>query len=218
MSASNPPQITAGMRKLAVGNWVLFLLINAFCLSQSVGLPLPTDVSSRGTQPRNRRVHRPNLSTRKIKGVWRATRYATILGPTIAIFLYGRLYKLYEKYGPLVTAKLKEGLKHIVRNRDFSAPRKSLSLRTSQRETSPYSLQVANEIIRMMNRRLREDAVISRIQMDDDQYEFSRIPSDGEMRKMAEEVMGEVMNDGAGKFLAAADKNVVRRMVFRSIH
>lgn len=193
-------------------------LIALFCiLSLSAGLPLPTQSSPRSIQPTHRRPPHTKPTTRRITGVWRVTRYASILGPTIAIYLYGRLTKLYEKYGPIVTTQLKEVLKYASSNRGLSAPRQSLSLRSSRRETTPYSLQVANEVIRKMNRRLREDAVIARIQMDDDQYEFNRLPSGSEMRQMATEVMREVMNEGAGKFLAPNERYVVRKMVLRSI-
>lgn len=198
---------------------MLSALITVTCFSSiSVGLPLPVHTTWRKVHSQNLGSLRTRRPRHKIPGIWRTTRYASILGPTVAIFLYSRLNSLYERYEPILTTELKEGLRYLATNRDFSSGRRALSLRTSRSGTNPYSLKVANEVIRIMNRRLREHAVISRIQMDDDQYEFNRLPSDTDMRKIAAEVMRDVMDSGSGKFLPTEEKYVVRKMVLRSIH
>lgn len=198
----------------------MFLLSIAICIS-SFSQALPLSVRRNRLQKgyaQRLRTGDSKSARHGVPGVWRITKYASIMGPTVAIFLYGKLNSLYERYEPILSTELKEGLKQVVTNRDFSVRRRALSLHRNRGATNPYSLKVANEVIRIMNRRLREHAVISRIQMDDDQYEFNRLPSESEMRNIAEEVLKDVMQNGSGKFLPTEEKHVVRRMVMRSIH
>lgn len=92
-----------------------------------------------------------------------------------------------------------------------------MSLHTTRNDESSFAVAVANDVIRIINRRLREQAVISRIQMDDDPFEFTRELTQNELRAVAEDVLREVLRQGSGKFLEERDRHVVRRLVMRSI-
>lgn len=186
--------------------------------SFSDGLPVPVRGGWINSSSQNARKVRAKRFMRKVPGVWRITKYASLLGPTVAIFLYSRLSNIYEKYEPILTTELREALRNFATNREFSPPgRRSVSLRTGRSGNNPYVLKVANEVVRIMNRSIREHAVISRIQMDDDQYEFNRLPNGTELTQIAEEVIRDVMDTGSGKFLAEEEKDAVRKMVIRSI-
>lgn len=155
----------------------------------------------------------------KVPGVWRITRYASLVGPTVAIFLYGRLSRMYDQYQPFVTAKVKESLNNL-------ASRAELSLRDHgshllqplpNRTESPYATTVANEVIRLVNRQLRERAVISRIQMDDDQYEFLNQVNPSEVKILTEGILDEVLLTGPGKFLDDNGKKMVKLLVINAL-
>lgn len=153
----------------------------------------------------------------RVPGVWRITKYASLLGPTIAILLYDRLNHMYEKYEPFVTTKVKETLSNLT-NEFSRGSNGSISLHSvPEMRESPYTLKVANEVIRLVNRRLREMAVISRIQIDEDHYELKRMVRGPELTLIAEEVLGDVFNTGSGKFLDESEKKVVQRLVLRSL-
>lgn len=92
-----------------------------------------------------------------------------------------------------------------------------MSLHTTRNGESSFAVSVANDVIRIINRRLREQAVISRIQMDDDPFEFTRELTQHELRAVAADVLREVLRGGSGKFLEERDRPVVRRLVMRSV-
>lgn len=136
----------------------------------------------------------------------------------MAIFLYARLNQIYEKYEPIITTTVKETIRNLVTHGEFSpGTNSSIVLNPIPGRESPYALKVANEVIRLVNRRLREMAVISRIQIDEDQYEFKRMVQKPELKAIAEEVMAEVFDLGSGKFLSNSDKAIVRNLVKQSV-
>lgn len=79
------------------------------------------------------------------------------------------------------------------------------------------AVAVANDVIRVINRKLRERAVVSRIQMDDDALEFRRMLSKRELREIADEVIRKILREGSGTLLEERDKSVVRGLVLRAV-
>lgn len=77
---------------------------------------------------------------------------------------------------------------------------------------------VANEIIRLTNVRLRELAVVSRLQMDDDQYELSKSVSATHVRMTALRVMHYVLTKGSGRFLQPEEKIAVHALIASSVY
>lgn len=82
---------------------------------------------------------------------------------------------------------------------------------------NPFVLKIANEVIRLTNAKLREKAVVSRIQMDDDSYEFSKRQANSDVRDIAMRVVREVLARGSGKFLNDIEKKGVRVLIHQSV-
>lgn len=156
----------------------------------------------------------------RVTGVWPVTRVVSLFGPTIAIFIYEKARDVYERYEPIVNAAVLDfvqALHHAVQSPYTTRSTFWLSS-MPQSHTNPQVTHIANEIIRLTNVRLRENAVISRIQMDDDQYELSRDMSASDVRKTALKVMHNVLHIGSGKYLSPEDKSAVHALIASSIY
>lgn len=156
----------------------------------------------------------------RISGVWPVTKVVSLFGPTIAIFIYEKARDVYERYEPIVNAAVLEfaqALHHAV-NSPYTGRSTFWLSSMPQGHTNPQVTRVANEIIRLTNVRLRENAVISRIQMDDDQYELSRDMSASDVRKTAMKIMYSVLNAGSGKHLSSEEKSAVHALIASSVY
>lgn len=156
----------------------------------------------------------------RITGVWPVTKVVSLFGPTIAIFIYEKARDVYEKYEPVVNAAVldfAQALHHAVQS-PYTARSTFWLSSMPQSHTNPQVTRIANEIIRLTNVRLRENAVISRLQMDDDQYELSREMSTSDVRKTALKVMHSVLYAGSGKHLPPEDKSAVHALIASSVY
>lgn len=156
----------------------------------------------------------------RVTGVWTVTKIISLTGPTVAIFMCKKVRDVFERYEPLVSTNLMEMVRTLQ-----SETRSPLTVRgflwlsalPEDRENA-YVTKIANEVIRLTNARLRERAVISRIQMDEDQYEFSKRISGAEVRDIAYRVMEDVLGIGSGVYLTPVEKDKVRALVHRSVN
>lgn len=156
----------------------------------------------------------------RVTGVWPITKIVSLLGPTLAIFAYEKARRFYELYEPFISVAMIEfaqSVQHTSKSPYNAEPVVSLSS-MPQSQTSPHVTRIANEIIRLTNIRLRERAVISRMQMDDDQYEFSKNMSSSEVRGTAMQVMRGVLTSGAGQYLKNEEKIAVHALISSSIY
>lgn len=197
---------------------ILLLLMSASFLRLTTAVPIQTHVGRLHRLPGTvsplswmpRRGQRPK--------VWRITRYSSILGPTLAIFLYEMFNGVFEKYRPLAMNTVRQAWVDFREASEFSLRgRHAIPIHNAHNGESLFAMAVADDVIRIINRRLREQAVVSRIQMDDDPFEFTRELTQNELKAVAKEVLEEVLGAGSGKFLKEHDKNVVRRLVVRSV-
>ncbi|CAN8067379.1 unnamed protein product [Agarophyton chilense] len=143
----------------------------------------------------------------------------SLLGPTVSIYIYNKLYNFFEKHGPLLSAKLQTVVKKLNSNSESEPERNRLRSipKSLRKEDNPYVLKIANEVIRITNMRLREKAVVSRIQMDDDQYELSRKYAASDVARVAINVLEDVLESGSGVALDPKEKLAVRSMIKGSI-
>lgn len=193
--------------------------LTTFCFF-SITTQLPLSVAS---LPRLKSAHiqgvRPKGIPNHVGGVWRITRLSSLLGPSVAIYLYGKLGDAYEKYEPMVSTMIMGSIKdQSLRNNKRFLREKTPSFSSSnEMSQNAYVLKVANEIIRITNRTFREKAIVSRIQMDDDQYELTKDLSVSEVRSIALQVMENVLESGSGRFLLLTEKDDVRKLVQKCI-
>lgn len=156
----------------------------------------------------------------RVSGVWPITKIVSLFGPTMAIFLYEKARDFYELYEPFISAAMVEfaqSVQHATKTPYNSDGVLSLSSMPSS-PTNPRVTGIANEIIRLTNVRLRERAVVSRIQMDDDQYEFSKTMSASEVRNTAMQVMRNVLTRGSGQYLKDEEKGAVHSLISTSVY
>lgn len=156
----------------------------------------------------------------RISGVWPITKIVSLFGPTMAIFLYERARDIYELYEPFISAAMIEfaqSVQHATKTPYNSDTVLSLSSMPNS-PNNPHVTRIANEIIRLTNVRLRERAVVSRIQMDDDQYEFSKSMSASEVRNTAMHIMRNVLTRGSGQYLNDEEKAAVHSLISTSVY
>lgn len=147
--------------------------------------------------------------------VWLVTKLATLLGPTIAIHIYHLTYKLYEKHEPIISAGLNEMLSGMQTGWPlFPKLNHTDILKTTNGiAINSYVSRVAEEVIKHANGQLREQAIMSRMQMDDDQYEFRKGISSDEIREVTKYSLKQVLSQGAGKYLSSEDKRMVEILI-----
>ncbi|PXF50013.1 hypothetical protein BWQ96_00173 [Gracilariopsis chorda] len=162
---------------------------------------------------------RPARISDKIDGVWRITKVLSVLGPTVTLYLYNKFYNLCEKHGPIMSARIQAAMRALESDSDSGmATGRLRSISQSKRhKENPYVLKIANEVIRITNVRLREKAVVSRIQMDDDQYELSRRHAASDVTRITSRVLEDVLSNGSGTILNENEKAAVRAMIKGSI-
>lgn len=155
----------------------------------------------------------------KVDGVWRITKVLSVLGPTVTLYLYNKFYNLCEKHGPILSARVQAAMRALEFDSDSrmeSGRLRSIS-QSKRHQENPFVLKIANEVIRITNVRLRERAVVSRIQMDDDQYELSGRHTASDVVRITGRVLEEVLNDGSGAILNEKEKSAVRAMIRSSL-
>lgn len=133
------------------------------------------------------------------------------------MFLYEKFSDAYQKHEPFLQAMVEDYFEKLT-HRGELRDRKPLSLKLSARPLENiFVVTIARDIIRITNRHLREKTVISRIQMDDDEYDVSQRFLKTEIKDITKAVMDEVLQNGSGKFLNAEDKLAVRMVVSNSL-
>lgn len=195
--------------------------VNAAPLSIVPTNPVPVPEESRAVHSYNGNGKSSSSgSDGGVAGVWGITKIASLLGPTIAIALYDEAHHLYERYEPFITAAIIDAIQGLCGATNSPYMSKPVVWMSSMppSHSNPHVTRVANEIVRITNARLRERAVISRIQMDDDQYEFSKATSATEVRNTALRVLRAVLNSGSGQFLGSEEKAAVHALISSSIY
>lgn len=186
--------------------------------SISFSHPLPT-ASSIPSKFRSEMYEQALRTTsRKPVGVWKITKYSSILGPTVAIYLYKQVREIVERHEPFITAKIQDFVQRVAVGPETTAGASFNRPMPNGNFRNPYVMKIANEIVRIANRRLRERAVLSRIQMDDDQYEFSRHVSASDVKELIQRVTVEVLTCGAGQFLKPDEKKAVQILLSNSAY
>lgn len=197
-------------------------------LASAIPVPLHADNSahiSHSRSPSPSPVTQPdfNFPPRKPRGVWKITKVVSIFGPTVAIFIYDKAHNLYEHYQPFLQAAFIDFVQHLhaaVHSPYASKPLVWLSSMPAHDPTdfNPRVTAIANEIIRLTNLRLREHAVVSRIQMDDDHYELSTSLSSEHVKLTALKVMRAVLTNGSGRYLQQEEKIAVHALIASSVY
>lgn len=143
-----------------------------------------------------------------VPGVWRLTRIASLLGPTPAIFLYRHISQLCDEYEPRVRMVGRSIWRSFVpyAQPDFVGRPASVAVQYT-----------AKKILRVANQRLRERAMVSRMQMDDDQYEFMHGISYADVIDTTLRVQNEILEKGSAKSLTVSEKVDVRDIVFHAL-
>lgn len=176
--------------------------------------------SSNGGTTDQSHLYPGHHSDSHVAGVWPVTKIVSLFGPTIAIFIYGKARDAYERYEPFVNAAVldfAQTIHHAVQS-PYSGRAIVWLSSMPQSHANPEVTRTANEIIRLTNVHLREKAVISRIQMDDDQYELSRSMSATDVRNTALKVMRKVLQAGTGKRLTPDEKAAVHALIASSVY
>lgn len=147
--------------------------------------------------------------------VWLVTKLATLLGPTIAIQLYHIIYNLYERHEPIISAGLNEMLSGMQTGWPLFPKLNHTDVLKSANgmAVNSYVSRVTEEVIKHANEQLREQTIMSRMQMDDDQYEFRRGFPQEKIREVTEYSLNQVLSQGAGKYLSAEDKRMVEILI-----
>lgn len=155
-----------------------------------------------------------------VPGVWQVTKVASLIGPTLAIFIYDKTRDAYERYEPFVSAALLDFVQslHAAAQSPYSTHPVIWLSSMPKSHPNPHVTSISNEIIRLTNVRLRERAVVSRIQMDDDQYEFTKAMSASDVRNTALQVMSAVLYNGSGQYLQPQDKAAVHALIASSVY
>lgn len=203
--------------------------LSACLLITTEASPTPFSTPQHQEKKWQRQQHRPSPSSsidghsQHIRGVWPVTKVTSLFGPTIAIFLYDRVYNLYEQYRPFMSAAAIDFTRHLraaVQSPYASRPLVWLSYMPAHdpSNSNPRVTTTANEIIRLTNIRLREHAVVSRIQMDDDQFEFSKSLSPVQVRNTAIRIMNTVLSNGSGRYLQPEEKIAVHALIASSVY
>lgn len=194
------------------------ILLHAFLLGAfTIGIDAAPKIDNQDR--RNLSITGQQKEPQTIRGVWRVTKYVSLLGPTVSIYFYNTLHNFFEKHGPILSARFQEVVQKLQSGdeREYTGSELQAISFVGANQENAYVLKVANEVIRITNTKLREKAVVSRIQMDEDQYELSRRHASTDVSRVAIAVLDDVLRNGCGAVLTPEDKSAVRSMILASI-
>lgn len=188
--------------------WLTIILITILLCKTCSSLPLWNR-----SLDSERKVSRKEYQPQKPQSRHFSKYLSVLVSPSIAIFLFDKVCNIYEKYGPVILTRLQSKINDLAWRRDGNG-----LISFSGAREDPFVMKIANEVVRITNARLREKAVISRLQMDDDQYSFTEYQPKAETRAMAMKVMSHVLKDGSGKFLDSVQQQRVRTLIVSSAY
>lgn len=148
--------------------------------------------------------------------VWQVTRYALLSGPTIAIFLYNRISAKFNQYRPLLSVKAVKAWEGVRETELAFRTNDRISMWRPSRQDL-LCTAVANEVIRLMNRKLRERILVAMLRSGNRSVEHKWALSKVRMRHVAERTLADVLTNGAGKLLDEGGQNRVRKLVLAAV-